>query len=406
MPNDRNIIIPEELKDAPEEIKGYYKEWVKLEWEQDEHPLRYFDAPDKYGDSVKFDCKAPPVANIKKAKRLGAYTKEVEKEFRKRNEEMKKLRMQRSHMAARYNGWLNRNNKGKNVLDFRKGDILQAFGEYKRIDEVRQLIKDWGFNIDTNRLTEFYHENIDEIQDRRVRFQAQENDYYLATGTGRVESLSWLFDQMRKLFEDTKNVRYGSEMRAIIEQVRKEIKGDEIRLTVDGKIDVTATIQANRTIQELNQRMPINLFIVSLVAAKKGVEPSSIMGQLGNSFYAHYNGFSELSADEEEMKLPSHFINNYDWQEIENIHKDKEDRATNKLLERKMRQFFKDNDIVYNGNVNESVRMLEAKLRGEAVPEVVDVQPLEVEVIEKKEEISDKRKLLQQLLDEKKKKLE
>ena len=125
----------------------------------------------------------------------------------------------------------------------------------------------------------------------------------------------------------------------------------------------------------------------------------NLMAQLGNSFYSNYNGFNPAVADEEEMKLPSHFINAYDWNEIENIHREKENKATVKLLDQKLTKFFKDNDVKYEGNALDAIRQLESKLRGEAVPEIVDVEPIEVEVIqEKQQEISDKRKLLQEIL--------
>lgn len=209
------------------------------------------------------------------------------------------------------------------------------------------------------------------------------------------------------MFDETKQLKYSSEIIKIIEQVRKEVKGDEIRLTVDGKIDITASIQANRTIQDFNQKLPINMFIISLVAAKKGINPMNLMAQLGNSFYSNYNGFNKLAGEDEEMKLPSHFINSYDWNEIENIHKEKENKATVKLLDQKLGKFFKENDVKYEGDVLEAIRQLEGKLRGEAVPEIVDIEPIEVEVVEQKQpEVSAKRKLLQELLDKKRKNIE
>ena len=130
----------------------------------------------------------------------------------------------------------------------------------------------------------------------------------------------------------------------------------------------------------------------------------NLMAQLGNSFYSNYNGFNKLAGEDEEMKLPSHFINSYDWNEIENIHNEKENKATVKLLEQKLGKFFKENDVKYEGNVLEAIRQLESRLRGEAVPEIVDVEPIEVEVVEQKQpEVSAKRKLLQELLDKKRK---
>ena len=125
------------------------------------------------------------------------------------------------------------------------------------------------------------------------------------------------------------------------------------------------------------------------------------MAQLGNSFYADYNGFNEIK-EKETMELPSHFINSYDWNSIENIHKEKEKKATSKVLNDKLRRFFIENNVKYTGNVLESVRNLENVLSGKVVPEIVDVEPIETEVVEKKKEIKDKRELLKQILAERK----
>ena len=342
-----------------------------------------------------------------RTKRLGVWSKEVEQEIKKRTETIFAIKVQKGKYAKRWNSYIT-GTPIKNVLTFRKADILELFGQYKNIDQVYEIIKnDWTFSIKRDKLTDFYYENLQDIQERRVRFQAQEKDFYLSTGTGRIESLSYLFTELMKLFDQTKQIKYSTEIRGIIEQVRKEVKGDEIRLTVDGKIDITASIQADRTIQDFNQKLPINLFIISLVAAKKGINPMNLMAQLGNSFYSNYNGFNKLAGEDEELKLPSHFINSYDWNEIENIHREKENKATVKLLDQKLTKFFKENDVKYEGNVLEAIRQLEGKLRGEAVPEIVDVEPIEVEVVEQKQpEVSAKRKLLQELLDKKRKNVE
>lgn len=405
MSEQEPILLPQELRNAPEEVQQSYYQWVTVGREIENHPDRYLVLADKHGDPVQIDCAGVGGICVKRAKRLGVWTKEVEKEIRRRVDTIFLLKRLKGDHAKRWNVWLSGGKNHKNVLDFKKADILELFGSYKNINQVYEIIKqEWAFSVSLQKLTDFYYENLQDIQERRVRFQAQEKDFYLSTGTGRIESLSYLFTEMMKMFDETKQIKYSTEIRGIIEQVRKEVKGDEIRLTVDGKIDITASIQANRTIQDFNQKLPINMFIISLVAAKKGINPMNLMAQLGNSFYKNYNGFNQLASEEEEIKLPSHFINSYDWNEIENIHKEKENKATVKLLDQKLVKFFKDNDVKYEGNVLEAIRQLEGKLRGEAVPEIVDVEPIEVEVIEQKQpEVSAKRKLLQELLDKKKK---
>ena len=166
--------------------------------------------------------------NVKRIKRLGVWSKEVEQEIKKRTETIFAIKVQKGKYAKRWNSYIT-GTPNKNVLTFRKADILELFGQYKSIDQVYETIKnDWTFSIKRDKLTDFYYENLQDIQERRVRFQSQEKDFYLSTGTGRIESLSYLFTEMMKLFDQTKQIKYSTEIRGIIEQVRKEVKGDEI----------------------------------------------------------------------------------------------------------------------------------------------------------------------------------
>ena len=90
----------------------------------------------------------------------------------------------------------------------------------------------------------------------------------------------------------TKGIELSKELRAIIEQIRKEVKGEEIKLTVDGRIDINATIQANQTLHEFLQKLPINMIVIGLTAAKQGLNPASLIASLGNSYYSKFNGFA------------------------------------------------------------------------------------------------------------------
>jgi len=401
MGNSNIIIYPSELKNASNQAKEKYVKWVKIGEELENHKLRYYTIVDKYGDAHTIDCMGVYTMLWKQMDKMKGIQKIDYEEVKRRCLIIHKLKIKKGVYNRQWNAEVDKRHGKGSVLEFRKADILDLFGQYKSIDQVYDAIKSWGLTISKTRLTNFFYENKGDIDDRRIRFVASEKDYYLSTGTGRIESLSYLYTKLLEKFDETTSVKYAAEIRAIIEQVRKEVKGDEIRLTVDGKIDVTATMNANLTIQELNQKLSINMFIVGLVAAKKGLNPQSIMAQLGNSFYADYNGFKEIK-EKETMELPSHFINSYDWNNIENIHKEKEKKATSKVLNDKLRRFFMENNVKYTGNVLESIRNLEKVLSGKVVPEIVDVEPIETEVVEKKEEIKNKRELLKQILAERK----
>ena len=311
---------------------------------------------------------------------------------------MKNLQRLKGHQTKIVNGYMT-GNQMSNVTDWKKQDILEQFGEYKNVDQVLEWMKDQGLPVQRGKLVKLYQDNLDDIKDRRLRFLSRSKEYYLATETGRIESLSYLYSQTLAQWEKTKNRGYISEARSIIEQVRKEVKGDEIKLTVNGQIDFTATIQANRSLADFMTKIPINMFIVSLVAGKKGVNPQDIMAQLTNSFYRRWNGFSELAPEDEEIKLPSHYIKDYNWEEINRKHKDKDEQATNMVFHKKLEDFFKKNGVAYNGNAQEALQQFRKVCGGEAVSEIVDVKPLEINVVEEKEyEMIDKRQHLLKVL--------
>ncbi len=116
----------------------------------------------------------------------------------------------------------------------------------------------------------------------------------------------------------------------ILEQARKEVKGNELNLTIDGKIDINATIQGAENIFEVSKRMPINMLVIGMVAARVGVNPTFIMSALASSYYKNHNGFNGVVSDEATAS-PVNLIKNYDWSELESKHNEIE-VPTNQLM--------------------------------------------------------------------------
>ena len=78
MEGSQPIILPEELRNAPEDIQQAYFNWVKLGEEVENHVDRFLVLSDKHGEAIQIDCSGVLPMNIRKAKRLGVWTKEVE----------------------------------------------------------------------------------------------------------------------------------------------------------------------------------------------------------------------------------------------------------------------------------------------------------------------------------------
>lgn len=390
--------MPEEVKNASQFVKNEYVKWKQLEAEIENHPLKYYTVPTREGDPFVVNCGGVYPMIKKQMEKNTAANKADYEEVRRRWEILTKLKMEKGACARKWNGVLFKGD----IIQGRKGQLIEEFGKYRTIDQVYKMIREeWGLSVNLNKLRDFFEENLAEIKNRRARFLTESKEFYLTTETGRVESLSYLFEEVMKLFKETKQVKYSAEVRSIIEQVRKEIKGEEIRLTVDGKIDISASIQANRTIQELNRIIPINLFVVSLVAAKKGIEPTSIMAQLSHSFYSKWNGFAPSAEDGERIVLPSEFVQGYDWAEIERKNTDKELVAGKTLFDKEMRNFLKKHGVGYDGDINKSMNQLREALNNEVVQEIIDITPIQTDVKqEEKEQVMSNRELLKKILKE------
>lgn len=107
------------------------------------------------------------------------------------------------------------------------------------------------------------------------------------------------------------------EIRAILEQARKEVKGNELKLTVDGKIDINATIHGGENISRVMRDIPINSIIIGLVSAKSGIRPEIMINQLASSWYKDFNGFNKNILGQEKIMLPGDLIKQYDWNDLE-----------------------------------------------------------------------------------------
>lgn len=86
-------------------------------------------------------------------------------------------------------------------------------------------------------------------------------------------------------------------------------------MTIDGKIDVQATQMARETIDSVLSRLPINLMIIGIVAAKGNVNPAEIIASLTSSYYNGLNGFSKLDTSIQPPSIQK-YIQAYNWEEL------------------------------------------------------------------------------------------
>lgn len=327
------IELPYELQQAPSEIQESYVEWAKIDEFITYHPDRYFTFKSLKNNEVEsIDLRGLPgkMQNIAKEKGI---SKEDLKILETQIVIFQEYKNRKQRLNLKWKNWLRK--QGGGVFDWKKAELIEMFGRYMTNEEVRERLLEDGYEVTNLELVKFVTVNKPAINKKKLEFVNSAKDHFLATDAGRMESLAMLHGKFLKLFNDLYNQPVKStslraelkalstELRAIIEQARRELKGEEVKLTIDGRIDVTASLQANRAIHELSRKIPLHLLPIYLVAAKTNTDPNFILSSLVNSFYKNFNGFGKIDPNNK-PPVTIDLIRNYDWVAIENYQKRKE----------------------------------------------------------------------------------
>lgn len=309
--------LPDFLDGMDDETIHHWRRWMLLTNKIDNHPDRIFVVVNRRNGQVKeYDCKGNVGIICKGAKTFGASPEDLDK-LKVICDELQALKISKGNSYKHWSKKVYNSKRGdKGILQLRQSEILDLMGRFYTHQEIHKIITDkWGAGVSVENIQKFGVENKAKIDKRKADFVLNSRELRLATDAGRLEVLSMLAYEMERKFEVHKHLDVSKELRAIIDQIRKEVKGDELKLTIDGKLDIQATIQANKTVHELLQRLPINLLVVGLTAAKQGLNPASVIASLANSYYSKWNGFNQIM-DKSEVQLPGQYIRTYNWDEI------------------------------------------------------------------------------------------
>ena len=324
------IVTPDNLGKMSKKQKIAYKKYIELEEKIDNHLDRFqtFPSRDEESETITLDMKTPSYP-------LG---KQMDKCIMTEDEKNKVLVLvsvfrsligNKTQIRRDWDPLLRWNKVGRKIVvrkdffDIKEAELLELFGRWRTMDEVYNYVREeWGYQCSHSMVRNFYHRNKAKITELRNKYEISYNDLSVTKKTSRIERLAYLLHEMTEKFSDNKNVNYSKEIRAILDQVKKEVEGDEIKLNIQGKIDVNATVAVNRSLVDLIRKVPINNMVVAMVAAKRGLDPVKFMGQFTNSFYKNHNGFSpflDKGAGDGKVDLPSNII--YDWAEIARKHR-------------------------------------------------------------------------------------
>lgn len=203
--------------------------------------------------------------------------------------------------------------------------LLDLFGTMHSVRDIKKILRNKeGYDLGEEELIQFFNENKSMIESRQQKYIIHSDKYRVATEAGRLEIINDMLTDMLIKYEyyvekdqESRAINLSKEIRNLLEQARKEVKGNELKLTVDGKIDIAATLHGQENISRVMRNVPINSIVIGLVAAKTGLKAEVLTAQLAQSWYSNFNGFNKTILGNQKVELPGDLIKAYDWKELE-----------------------------------------------------------------------------------------
>lgn len=201
------------------------------------------------------------------------------------------------------------------LLEPKKAAIIELFGRFHSSEEVHKAILEWGYKVSRQVVEDFRKRHLSEIQVLQDDYKKNYSDNRLSYKKSRLEELLWLYNHRKQIYEDTNSKSDYELLLKTLEQVRREVEPNELRVSIDGQLTINHQVN-NHIKKEMLKDMSVNDIIVARVAARMGKSPAFLINSLHNSFYAKFAGFepADKSLEEDRVVYPSNIV--YNWDEI------------------------------------------------------------------------------------------
>jgi hypothetical protein len=317
---------PEVIQTASSELKNAFVALETAERALSESSYRFFVFEGKDGEEITADLKSYSAkgfilrhggkeSDVKKAQRhKEMYVIPLIEEIKRRKEVFNDI--YRKEMLSSVT---------PEIMSY----IVKLFGEMNGVDDVQKILKEEKkIKLTQKELQAIFAKKKAEIESKRAVFLASSNQYKVATEAGRLQIINTIIIDLQHRYQkylaeekEEKALIFEREIRNMLEQARKEVKGNELKLTVDGKIDIVATLHGQENVSRVFRTLPINSIIIGLVAAKSGLDPTVLVHQLATSYYKDFNGFNKTILGREKIMLPGDLIRAANWEELEKQNK-------------------------------------------------------------------------------------
>lgn len=312
---------PEVIQTASSELKNAFVALEMAERALSESSYRFFVFEGKDGEEITADLKSYSAkgfilrhggkeSDVKKAQRhKEMYVMPLIEEIKRRKEAFNDI--YRKEMLSSVT---------PEIMTY----IVKLFGEMNGVDDVQKILKEEKkIKLTQKELQAIFAKKKVEIESKRAVFLASSNQYKVATEAGRLQIINTIIIDLQHRYQkylaeekEEKALIFEREIRNMLEQARKEVKGNELKLTVDGKIDIVATLHGQENVSRVFRTLPINSIIIGLVAAKSGLDPTVLVHQLATSYYKDFNGFNKTILGREKIMLPGDLIRAANWEEL------------------------------------------------------------------------------------------
>lgn len=310
------------LQDAPDYIIGASTEvrdlWLEYKWNRhlaDNNPYRFMEFTTKSGKTLVADCK---LVGIKAwILKRGGSEEDAEKAQEIRYKYVMTPYQKLGPMKNAVNKALGIHRGAKSPLLDHVDVVLEWFGKHHTVEDVRKMFEaQYNYEPGWEELRSLYLKYKDVIDTRKADYVLKNRDFKVGTEAGRLEVLNNLLTDYNIKYEKNHLDSSANMIMKILEQARREVKGEQLKLTVEGTIDIKASLHGTENVMSVMRNLNINALVIGLTAAKAGLDPAVLIGQLAHSWYKDYNGFNKNVIGTEEIQLPSVLLKSYDWGEL------------------------------------------------------------------------------------------
>jgi len=193
--------------------------------------------------------------------------------------------------------------------------LLELFGRWFTPAQVHKELIEKGIETKFKDVELFYRQNIEKIRESRNTLSENYDDLPIGIKRSRLEKLNHLLDYWYNEFDNCKHNKklqldISKEIGRILEQARKEVEGEELKLTINGRIDIEATINVAMKNSVIMQDLTVIQMVVSRVCQRTGIPYNKMVHRLANSYYSRYAGLRKSDSLNEKPVYPSTI--NYD----------------------------------------------------------------------------------------------